>query len=233
MLMSDVECSVQCSAGNDLPRRPERTGRPQRSRCCDSAAWWNGWRQVFLVVKDATTGETERRAQWRCLGKCLNCKRGFTCYPDDQYPHRQYQLDVVAEVVAAVAMGGESLGQAAQRAQASQTSARRWTAWVSKLVSLDAVLAVAQRLDPSISVGVGVSTGESGQTLRSQAGQVLRVLEELGQRLVRCGLQLACDTGLGRVLGWQLKAHGDVVHLVVEPRCLSPAMAIEAMRQGV
>lgn len=185
------------------------------------------------MVNDAVAGRIERCGRWLALGKCTKCKQGFTCYPDGQYPHRQYQLDVVAEVVAAVAIGGESLRQAAHRAEASTTSARRWTQWISELAPLEALLAVAQRLEPSTAVSVGLSAVAVCETMRSRASQVLKVLEEMGQRLVRSGVAIACATGLGRVLGWQRRAHGDVVHLVVEPRRLSPAMAIEARRLGV
>lgn len=227
-----AETCVDGVQADDVPR-PERTGRPLACRFCSAPSWWNGWRLVFCTVIAALSGKAERSARWLGRAKCSSCKRGFTCYPDEQYPHRQYQLDVVAEVVAAVAIGNEPAGQAAQRAQASATSARRWTAWVSQLGSVEAILAVAQRLEQNVSVGVGISTGEPGCSLRSQAAQVLRALEALGQQLVRSGLRLATTTGLGRVLGWQLQAHGDVVYLVVEPRCLSPAMVIEAHRPGV
>jgi hypothetical protein len=230
--MTNTELSAQ-SSNRKVVARPERTGRPPPSRCCDARSWWNGWRLVFSVVKDVVTGRIESCERWLTLGKCTKCKQGFTCYPDDQYPHRQYQLDVVADVVAGVALGGESLKQAAGRAEASSTSVRRWTEWISQLGPLDSLLAVVQRLEPSTAVSVGLSAVTSREPMRSRAGQVLKALEEMGQRLVRNGVKIACATGLGRVLGWQRQAHGDVVHLVTEPRMLSPAMAIEARRLGV
>lgn len=213
--------------------RPERTGRPKSSPCCNARSWWNGWRQVFSVGKDAATGQIVRCGRWLGLGKCTQCRHGFTCYPDEQYPHRQYQLDVVAEVVAGVAIGGETLSQAAHRAAASITSVRRWMEWISQLAPTQALLAVAQRLEPTTAVSAGVSAATVSEPMRSRASQVLKALEELGERLVRSGVATACATGLGRVLGWQRRTQGDVVHLVVEPRCLSPTMAIEALRLGV
>jgi hypothetical protein len=213
--------------------RPQRTGRPSPCRHCGAATWWNGWRLVFSVVVAAATGSTERLARWLARGKCSSCKRAFTCYPDDQYPHRQYQLDAVAKVASAMAVGGEPAKQAAERVGASPTSARRWTAWVSQLVEPWVLLGVAQRLEQEVSVGEGLSVGEPAGGRHPHAARVLSALEQLSQTLVRQGLALGCATGLGRVLGWQLETHGDVVYLVAEPQCLSPAMALGAAGGGV
>jgi hypothetical protein len=130
-------------------------------------------------------------------------------------------------------VGGEPAKQAAERVGASPTSARRWTGWVSQLVEPWVLLGVAQRLEQEVSVGEGLSAGEPTGGQRPCAVRVLSALEQLGQTLVRQGLALGCATGLGRVLGWQLGAHGDVVYLVAEPRCLSPAMALGAAGGGV
>src|SRR5579859_1677693 len=92
---------------------PERTraARPPPCEGCGGITWWNGWRQVFPQL---TTGRIE---MW--LPK-VRCKAG-TCSdsvvrPKDFYPHRRYQPDVVADVVAAVALGGEVPAKAAARA---------------------------------------------------------------------------------------------------------------------
>jgi len=157
--------------------------------------------------------------------KCSSCRHGFACRPPELYPERQFQLDVVAEVAAAVAIGAEPAAKAAARAAASATSARRWTAWTAQLAPPAVLLAAAQRIDPGAPVGAGTSTVESTSSFRSQAALVLRALEELGSALVRRGVALVSRTGLGRVLEWQHREHGDVVRLCAEPRCLSPAMA--------
>ena len=87
------------------------------------------------------------------------------------------------------------------------------------------LLALTQRIEKVIVVGAGMSVGERQSSTRSRAGHVIRALDALGRALVRSGVSLASRTGLGRVLEWQYRLHGDVVHLVSEPHSLSPAMA--------
>jgi transposase-like protein len=228
----NIDMSACGSEGPEVPR-PQRTGRPPPCPRCGSASWWNGWRLVFAVVVATVTGNPERLARWLVRAKCASCQRAFTCYPDDQYPHRQYQLDAVARVASAMAMGGEAAKQAAGRVGASLTSARRWTGWVSQLVEPSALLGVAQQLEQEVSVSEGFSTGEPPRSRYRSAARVLSALEQLSQVLVRRGLGMGCATGLGRVLSWQLRAHGDVVYLAAEPRCLSPRMALLAAGSGV
>jgi hypothetical protein len=148
--------------------------------------------------------------------KCSSCRHAFTCYPLGFYPRRQYQLDVVAEAVAAVAIGGESVESAASAA--SPTSVRRWSAWIAALAEVETLHAVAAQVDPSTAT---VAT----PTPRSRTAAVLDALEVLGAALVRTGVTLVERTGLGRVLGWQQRTHGDVLGLVAGPRRFSPAMA--------
>jgi hypothetical protein len=148
--------------------------------------------------------------------RCSACLHAFTCYPLGFYPRRQYQLDVVAEAVAAVAIGGESVESTASAA--SPTSVRRWSAWIAVLAEVAALHAIAAHLDPSTA---SVAT----PTPRSRTAAVLDALEVLGAALVRAGVALVECTGLGRVLGWQHRAHGDVLGLVAGPRKFSPAMA--------
>jgi hypothetical protein len=139
------------------------------------------------------------------------------------YPRRQYQLDVVAEVTAAVAIGGESVADTAASSSASPTSVRRWSAWIAALADVTALHAVAAQLDPSTAP---VAT----PTPRSRTAAVLDALEVLGAALVRVGVAVVERTGLGRVLGWQHRAHGDVLGLVAGPRRFSPAMACGGRR---
>jgi hypothetical protein len=212
------------SSGGTLERsRPER---PPPCLRCQAPSWWNGWREVFVVDGSVVDGSLARRAQWLARAKCTVCRRSFTCYQPGHYPHRQYQLDVVGDVVAAIAIGSVAASAAAAPATASPTSGRRWTAWVAQLVAPAVLLAVAQKLDPDAAVGAGVSTAGSGSETRSLAARVLGAFEELGAARVRGGVALASRTGLGRVLEWQHRLHGDVVYLVAEPRRLSPAMAL-------
>lgn len=162
----------------------------------------------------------------RDRAKCTACHVSFTVYEQGHYPRRQYQLDVVAGAVAAAAIGQQPARAAAAVASASATSARRWTAWVAGLVEPSDVLAVTRKLDPDAPAGAGLSVGEATSPLRSRAARVLAALEALGAALVRRGVALVTRTGLGRVLEWQHRLHGDVVGLVAEPRRLSPGMAL-------
>ena len=148
--------------------------------------------------------------------KCSSCRHGFTSYPPGIYPRRQYQLDVVADVVAAVAVGDEPVAQAAAASSASPTSVRRWSAWIAALAEVGALHAVAAQVDPA-------SATVTTATPRSRGAAVLDALEVRGAALIRAGVAVVERTGLGRVLGWQHRAHGDVFGLA-GPR-LSPAMA--------
>ena len=196
--------------------RPGRAGRPRPCPRCGGRGWWNGWRVTHPVVAASTGAGVERLELGLARAKCASCRLGFTCYPPGFYPRRQYQLDVVAEVVAAVAVGDEPVAQAAAASSASATSVRRWSAWIAALAEVAALHAVAAQVDPA---GATVATA----TPRSPVAAVLDGLEVLGAALVRAGVAMVELPGLGRVLGWQHRGHAVVVGLA-GPR-LSPAMA--------
>lgn len=202
--------------------RPTHNSRPAPCPRCKGSTWWDGWRQVFPRTP---LGRVE---VWLPRAKC---KRGCPSFvesrPGDLYPHRQYQPDTVAGVVAAVALGGVAHAKAATSVTASATSARRWTRWVSSLLEVATALAWAGRMWPEGEPGVGISSSP-GNSTRATAARVLHALESLGEALVHTGVALASRTGLGRFLEWQLREHGDVVHLVAPPTCFSPAMALSA-----
>jgi transposase-like protein len=185
---------------------------------------------VHPVIGDPS-GTAARVEQWLARAKCSACKRSFTCLPEVLYPRRQYQLDVVAAVVAAVSLGNSSVPAAAREAGASPTSARRWVAWVAGLASPSELLRVTAQIDPAAPVGIGLSR-HAGDGVRARAARVLDALEQLGTALGRRGVALAQRSGLGRVLGWQRSLFGDVVGLVAEPKTLSPAMALGGAPSG-
>jgi hypothetical protein len=171
---------------------------------------------TYTTVTSSTGGGVERRERSLPRAKCSSCLVGFTCYPAGVYPRRQYQLDVVADTVAGVAVGDEPVAQAAAARAASPTSVRRWSAWIAALADVGTLHAVAAEVDLS---GATVATA----TPRSRTAAVLDGLEVLGAALVRAGVVVVERTGLGRVLGWQHRAHGDV-YCPGSGR-LSPAMA--------
>lgn len=201
-------------------QRPER---PPLSGCCQAPAWWNGWRLVFPIVQRAVAGVVERWALWLATAKCSACRHGFTCYPAGHYPRRQFQLDVVAEVVAQSSFGGCSLRRAAAPVGASRSSAWRWAHWVAALAPPAGLYAVAARLDPDAPVGV-VPQAAVMAPVRAAAAQVLAALEQVGLALRHLGRGLGAATGLGRVLGWQQQEHALVVGLRDRLGGLSPAL---------
>jgi hypothetical protein len=170
-------------------------------------------------------GAAQRVERWLARGKCRVCGTSFTCYPDELYPRRQYQLDAVAQVVANVSLGGQGAPVAAREIGASPTSVRRWLGWVAALVEPGELLRATVQIDPTAPAGSGISR-HVGDGVRGRAARVLDALEQFGAALVRRGVALAQRSGLGRVLGWQRSLFGDVVGLVSEPKTLSPAMAL-------
>lgn len=220
----------------------QHEGRPPACHRCAQPSWWNGWRLIFPVVVDAADGALRRVECWLEKAKCSSCELGFCIYPPGHYPRRQYQLDPVAKVVAAEAMAeppgaqaepppGAQVepppgAQAERPISASRTSRRRWCRWIAELGDPARLWAMAVRLDPDTPLGSGLASAEPPGSVRARAAQVLSALEGLGEALVRLGLGLGSRYGLGRVLGWQYAAHGDIYSPTVEPTQFSPAMAI-------
>jgi hypothetical protein len=174
------------------------------------------------VVATAAAAVVERWQLALPLGKCSCCHRAFTCYPPGFYPQRQYQLDVVADVVAGVALGSEPVVHVAAAVTASSTSARRWTAWIAALTRASELVAAAAQVDASVAT---VALPPPRAARHPRAAAVLAGFEALGTALVRVGVAVVERTGLGRVLGWQHRRHGDVYGVVRGPRSFSSAMA--------
>lgn len=209
-----------------------RAERPPPCRQCRAPSWWNGWRVVFPTVATLVAGIVERWELPLPRAKCSSCKQGFTCYPPGIYPGRRYQLDVVADVAADVALGGASARRAATAVNATASSARRWLTWVAALARPGDLLAAARRLDPDGPAGAGLGALPATPTARTRAARVLAALEQLGAALVRAGVQTVERTGLGRALGWQHAAHGDVYGLGATGLHLSPATVLGDGRRG-
>jgi hypothetical protein len=206
----------------------QRAERPPRCRRCQARSWWNGWRVVFTTVATLVTGIVEQWELPLAKAKCSSCKHGFTCYPPGIYPQRRYQLDVVADVAGAMALGGASAARAAAAAHATASSARRWVAWVAALAQPRDLLATAARLDPDASAGAGLGALPA----QAPAARVLAALEHLGSALLHAGVAVAERTGLGRVLGWQHAAHGTVFGLGDSGLHLSPATVLGGGKGG-
>jgi hypothetical protein len=193
-----------------------RAARPPPCATCRSACWWNGWRATRPVVLG--TEGVERHERWLPRSKCGACQVSATVYPPGFYPQRQYQLDVVVGVVAAVELGDDAVARTAASFTASPRSAWRWRRWVGVLADAAALHALAAQVDPT---SAPVATAAPATPTMA----VIAALEVLGAALARAGLAMVERTGLGRVLGWQHRAHGVVVGVVAGPTRLSPAMA--------
>ena len=209
-----------------ITKERQRAERPPPCRQCHASAWWNGWRIVFPTVATLVAGIVEQWELPLAKAKCSSCKHGFTCYPPGIYPQRRYELDVVADVAAQMALGGAGARRAAATAHATASSARRWVAWVAALARPRDLLAAAARLDPDAHAGAGLAAVLAATTARTAAARVLAALEHLGSALARAGVATAERTGLGRVLGWQHAAHGDVYGLGTAGLQLSPATVL-------
>jgi hypothetical protein len=217
---------------NKITKERERAERPPPCGQCRAASWWNGWRVVFPTVATLVAGIVERWELPLAKAKCCSCKHGFTCYPPGIYPRRRYQLDVVADVAGAVALGGASAARAAAAVHATASSARRWVAHMAALAKPGDLLAVAARIDPDAPVGSGIAGLPTGLTVRARAARVLAALEQLGSALTRAGVAMVERTGLGRVLGWQHAAHGIVFGIGDTGLHPSPATALGAGEGG-
>jgi hypothetical protein len=129
---------------------------------------------------------------------------------------------VVAHVAARMAFEGTTPRVAGATAGASPSSARRWTAWVAELAQPAELLRVAAELEPEAPATPGTATLPEARGRRGLLARVLDALERLGACLVRRGAELGSRFGLGRVLEWQHRTHGEVVGLVAEPRTFHP-----------
>ncbi len=166
--------------------------------------------------------QAQRQPKHVPLAKCSACRTGFTVRSEGLYPGRQFQLDVVADVAAAVAVGGAPAAASARTVGASATSARRWVRWIAALASVTEIVALTARLDPDAPAGAALPAATGGP--RGNCAAVLAALEQIGGALARVGVRCVERTGLGRLLGWQLRVHGVVCRLR-DRLCQSTAMA--------
>lgn len=196
----------------------EKALRPPPCRICGCLhCWWDGSRRVHVVSVNED-GKTNRTEVVRDRGKCSSCGVSYTIYKDGHYPRRQYQLDLLANISAAILIGQQAASQVAQTVQASVTAIRRWTKWIECLIRPIDLLSLASKINPGVPAAAGISMFAS-----NVGTQVLFALEVLGSSLVDCDVQLASFSGLGRMLEWQFRHHEVVVSLTQH---LSPPMAL-------
>jgi len=162
---------------------------------------------VVRRVKDAVehlSGVIRRRA--RCSDR--SCRKRWTIYEADGYPHRQFSLDVVVVAVSAVALGRVTIAAAARTHRCSHRSVRRWADWVEAIADPDALRRSCEQLD---------ADGWGGSAVKAdtpQAGVVLHVLDRLAEALATRGVDLPKGTfGLCRILSHLLQRFGEVLTL--------------------
>ena len=194
--------------------RGKKVVRPEPCRVCGARSWWNGGRVVAAVIHELGQGARRmtdvRRPRARCSDR--RCVAGsWTIYPADAYPHRSYQLDVVATAVAAVCLGGGTRQAVADQHACSRRSVSRWVRWTARLAPLADLARLCARLDPE---GLPPPTPAPAGGEVSRAGAVLRLLEHLAAVLLHRGVALpGRGPGLGRVLSAQRARFGDVAWL--------------------
>jgi len=191
-------------------RRSKYEERPSPCWVCGSGAWWNGTRQVSLVrrVNDAIEHLSEivrRRA--RCSAK--TCRKSWTIYEAEGYPHRQFSLDVAVLAVSAVALGQLTVTAAAGNHRCSRRSVRRWSDWVEAIADPETLSRSCNQLDDADGWGGSAVCADT-----PRAGVVLHLLDRLVEVLTNRGVDLPKgSSGLGRILSHLLARFGEVFTL--------------------
>jgi len=195
------------------PPECKKGARPDPCRVCGAPSWWNGARVVAEVLYDLAQGT--RRVidvlRWRARCPDRTCPAGsWTIYPPGAYPHRSYQLCVVAAAVAEVCVGGASRRAVAERHGCSRRRVSRWVRWTAELAHPADLARLCARLDPEgLPPPPAPARGEV-----SRAGSVLRLLDHFADVLLRRGMALpGGGPGLRRILTAQLARFGDVYRL--------------------
>jgi hypothetical protein len=109
--------------------RRKKALRPDPCRVCGSPSWWDGGSLVAEVIHELGQGVRRVIDVLRPRARCSDrrCAAGsWTIYSAGTYPHRSYQLDVVASAVAEVCVGGASRRAAAVHHACSRRSVARW-----------------------------------------------------------------------------------------------------------
>jgi len=196
-------------------RRCKKAVRPDPCRVCGALSWWNGGRVVAEGIQDIAQGARRVIDVLRRRARCSDrrCAAGsWTIYPPGVYPHRSYQLCVVASAVAEVCVAGGRRRAVAARHDCSRRSVSRWVRWTARLASPMDLGRLCARLDPEGLPPPTSSATAAGEV--SRAGSVLRLLDHLGDVLLRRGVALpGRGPGLVRVLTAQLARFGDVAWL--------------------
>lgn len=200
---------------SDRPRKYDE--RPESCRHCGSAAWWNGLRLIFQMVLDVVTGTVRRQAGCRRRARCSvrDCPGGsWTVYEETEYPHRSFQLPVIAAAVAELAARPNATQvSVAARYGCDRRSIARFVSWTADLVDSGELARTLARIEPDglPSPRVRRVPGASGRGLTKRAASVLVLFEHLAAVLRHRGVDLGSTRpGLMAILGRQMRRFGDV-----------------------
>jgi hypothetical protein len=165
----------------------------------------------ILGVAEYIVDRVRRRA--RCADRTCSAA-SWTEYAEGDYPHRTFQLDVVAS--ATLQAQAESRSAAALAHLCSRRSVGRWIAWCAGLAAPEALERVAARLDPDGLSAAGVGPG---------ASRCVGLWERLATVLSARGVVLPSGRcGMQRLLSWQHRSRGLVVWLTKA----SPPLPVES-----
>jgi len=188
--------------------------RPEPCRTCGRPAWWNGFRCVLQVILDAFGVVREQPDIPRRRARCSDrtCPGGsWTVYEEDGYPHRTFQLGVVASAVGEVAVGGATISSSAKHHRCNRRSVRRWIDWVGSLADVADLTRAAARLDPD---GLPPPRPPEVSDPGAPATRVLVLVDHLVRVLSRRGVDFPRATSsLGQILIHQFRRFGDVAFL--------------------
>jgi hypothetical protein len=139
----------------------------------------------------------------------------WTLYDDGGYPHRVFQLAVVASAVATTAFEPDAAPAAvASRHQCSACSIKRWDEWVAGLCEPVELVRACARIDPDALPPPSAQTASASAPPLERAGVVLRLLDRLAALLAHRGVRLrSAGCGLAAILDHQLVRFGDVAYL--------------------
>lgn len=166
------------------------------------------------VVRDGSSDIVVRADFARHRARCADrhCAKRWTVYPKGSYPHRLFQLPVVASAMSEAAFAPQAtFSSVARTHRCSRRSVSRWVNWVSKLVQTESIVRLCARLDPQ---GLPPPRPPSSSSHVAQAGYVLRLFDHLGELLLQRGVSLSGEgTGLARFLLHQFARFGTLCYL--------------------
>jgi hypothetical protein len=177
-------------------------------------------RLVAAVVLGACGAVKYVRQRVRRRARCADraCRGGsWTEYTEGDYPHRTFQLDVVASAVLQGERGARSA--AAEAHLCSRRSVGRWARWCADMATPEQLGRVVVRVDPD-----GLPAEPAG-TSKGLASRCVGLWERLAGALCARGVILPGGRcGLQRLLCWQHDRRGLVLWLTKS----SPRLPVES-----